>query len=151
MIRRPPRSTLTDTLFPYTTLFRSGLAGPLSGAEKDDDAAVWRPAWPFVLPAVGEDSLAAAVGPDHADAKTPAAHLGEGDQVAARAPRRRAIAPVAKADALLAGAVGVHDVELLRSEEHTSELQSLLRISYAVFCFKKTNHIPSTAQKTKNT
>src|SRR3546814_4943426 len=110
MIRRPPRSTLTDTLFPYTTLFRSGLAGPLSGAEKDDDAAVWRPAWPFVLPAVGEDSLAAAVGPDHADAKTPAAHLGEGDQVAARAPR---------------------------SEEHTSELQSLMRISYAVFCLKK--------------
>src|SRR3546814_11688261 len=86
MIRRPPRSTRTDTLFPYTTLVRS---------------------------AVGEDSLAAAVGPDHADAKTPAAHLGEGDQVAARAPRRRAIAPVAKADALLAGAVGVHDVELL--------------------------------------
>src|SRR3546814_14475633 len=85
MIRRPPRSTRTDTLFPYTTLVRS---------------------------AVGEDSLAAAVGPDHADAKTPAAHLGEGDQVAARAPRRRAIAPVAKADALLAGAVGVHDVEL---------------------------------------
>src|SRR3546814_1337785 len=143
------------------------LAGPLSGAEKADDAAVWRPAWPFVLPAVGEDSLAAAVGPDHADAKTPAAHLGEGDQVAARAPRRRAIAPVAKADALLAGAVGVHDVELLaatpvafkhdlgtirriaatridsgrsrqpRSEEHTSELQSLMRISYAVFCLKK--------------
>src|SRR3546814_8616168 len=134
MIRRPPRSTLTDTLFPYTTLFRSGLAGPLSGAEKDDDAAVWRPTWPFVLPAVGEDSLAAAVGPDHADAKTPAAHLGEGDQVAARAPRRRAIAPVAKADALLAGAVGVHDVELVAATPVAFKDRKRTRLNSSHYC-----------------
>src|SRR3546814_2622965 len=78
MIRRPPRSTRTDTLFPYTTLFRS-------------------------LPA--------------------RAHL-VGETRAARGPRRRARG----ADPALRSE---------RSEEHTSELQSLMRISYAVFCLKK--------------
>src|SRR3546814_3153120 len=79
MIRRPPRSTRTDTLFPYTTLFRSRL----------------RPIPP------GRAST-----PARAPAK-PAHDRGSG---------RRAYA---------------------RSEEHTSELQSLMRISYAVFCLKK--------------
>src|SRR3546814_8339553 len=72
MIRRPPISTRTDTLFPYTTLFRS-----LVGAARDLALLEHR----------GEDVPA----------------------------------------------------PLLRSEEHTSELQSLMRISYAVFCLKKTN------------
>src|SRR3546814_1299175 len=72
MIRRPPRSTRTDTLFPYTTLFRSSGARPVSGFSK------------------AKQSL--------------------DDKIAERGKR---------------------------SEEHTSELQSLMRISYAVFCLKK--------------
>src|SRR3546814_2624806 len=95
MIRRPPRSTRTDTLFPYTTLFRSG-ACPVA-----DGAASGR-------------------------------HLRGGPRHRHRLhwrvrPQRRAFCR--------------------RSEEHTSELQSLMRISYAVFCLKKkkhTNHLIST-------
>src|SRR3546814_4156854 len=75
MIRRPPRSTRTDTLFPYTTLFRS----------------------------YGNNRLAGS---------TP-------HRIEAEIAFRRAIGPIG------------------RSEEHTSELQSLMRISYAVFCLKK--------------
>src|SRR3546814_2681243 len=85
MIRRPPRSTRTDTLFPYTTLFRS-------------------------------DAVAA-----------PAARF-----------RDRHAAPDAR------GAVEVEEPLRRRSEEHTSELQSLMRISYAVFCLKKKKITKST-------
>src|SRR3546814_2433506 len=91
MIRRPPRSTRTDTLFPYTTLFRSvrqhrQVSGVLPGAlgvlRHRDGALHHRP--------------------------------GRGaEEVRRRAPRHA------------------------RSEEHTSELQSLMRLSYAVFCLKK--------------
>src|SRR3546814_7871021 len=95
MIRRPPRSTRTDTLFPYTTLFRSDRrlsAGRLLFAR------IWRR--------------------DHIDQRRNA------DPVQAADDHRR-----------------LHPHELLdlpvRSEEHTSELQSLMRISYAVFCLKK--------------
>src|SRR3546814_8867975 len=94
MIRRPPRSTRTDTLFPYTTLFRSGAVA------------------------------AARVG--HAAAED------RGD----RADRRRC----RRADADAArpcDRVGSAARRASRSEEHTSELQSLMRISYAVFCLKK--------------
>src|SRR3546814_9091051 len=89
MIRRPPRSTRTDTLFPYTTLFRSV-----------------RPAAVLGLPRVRQ--LCPLQGRRHG---------GRGDGLARH--RRHA------------GGGG------LRSEEHTSELQSLMRISYAVFCLKK--------------
>src|SRR3546814_2320912 len=84
MIRRPPRSTRTDTLFPYTTLFRS---------QQGDHPCDRKP----VADAHGIAR----------SAKQPFARLPQG--------RRRA----------------------RRSEEHTSELQSLMRISYAVFCLKK--------------
>src|SRR3546814_1417616 len=77
MIRRPPRSTRTDTLFPYTTLFRSRVQHPRAG-----------------------QSGARAGGRGRFDRR-----------------RRR--------------------LRRIRSEEHTSELQSLMRISYAVFCLKK--------------
>src|SRR3546814_19021942 len=82
MIRRPPRSTRTDTLFPYTTLFRSG------GGQRQ----------PERQPRCSSHDLSssAAAAPEHPS--------------------------------------GRH-----RSEEHTSELQSLMRISYAVFCLKKKN------------
>src|SRR3546814_7005049 len=78
MTRRPPRSTRTDTLFPYTTLFRSPRRRPDSGPEDPEPWTATHPARPLARP--------------------PA-----------------------------------------RSEEHTSELQSLMRISYAVFCLKKKN------------
>src|SRR3546814_9349276 len=113
MIRRPPRSTRTDTLFPYTTLFRSLVPAPKPR----------RRYWPR--------------------------------------PRQRIAAPGTRPmrkllPAILLGMIlmnsshaddGIHTPEkgstereqLLRSEEHTSELQSLMRISYAVFCLKKQN------------
>src|SRR3546814_8972707 len=81
MIRRPPRSTRTDTLFPYTTLFRSP-------------------------------------GYDRATRRSATARCRRDNICPARARNRRAAC---------------------RSEEHTSELQSLMRISYAVFCLNKTH------------
>src|SRR3546814_1951971 len=94
MIRRPPRSTRTDTLFPYTTLFRSEL---VLVAVLDDGEDV-----------PGGDPVGGALD----------AGLGE----------------LLLDDELLDGAGGP---AVGRSEEHTSELQSLMRISYAVFCLKK--------------
>src|SRR3546814_8033699 len=87
MIRRPPRSTRTDTLFPYTTLFRSLHRGGMGCAYRGESARAGAP----------DPSLRAS-----------------------------------------------------RSEEHTSELQSLMRISYAVFCLKKKNNI-KIKKKTKDT
>src|SRR3546814_4015885 len=87
MIRRPPRSTRTDTLFPYTTLFRSTIP-PRRTARATTSAC-----------------------PTARRSTTPT--------------RRRSASP-------------------RRSEEHTSELQSLMRISYAVFCLKKKKKQPST-------
>src|SRR3546814_964195 len=93
MIRRPPRSTRTDTLFPYTTLFRSSVSGALAHLERG-----------------GVDLRMGAV-------------LVVGG--------------------LIGSLVGAGLFELLtawgqiRSEEHTSELQSLMRISYAVLCLQK--------------
>src|SRR3546814_2022018 len=85
MIRRPPRSTRTDTLFPYTTLFRSddGFDQIRTGEDR-----------PYPVHRIGCVSCGQAIGPS----------------------------------ARIAGP---------RSDEHTSELQSLMRISYAVFCLKK--------------
>src|SRR3546814_8363127 len=96
MIRRPPRSTRTDTLFPYTTLFRSDVTTQI-----DETVA----------------------------------------QALTQAKRRRGIGGVFLAEAaeieLHAGERQGDARPLPRSEEHTSELQSLMRISYAVFCLKK--------------
>src|SRR3546814_2781253 len=98
MIRRPPRSTRTDTLFPYTTLCRSLAGGALVAAV----AGLWSVA-AALQPAAAADRRAVAAG-----------------GAAGRARDRRdpaSLQPIAR-----------------RSEEHTSELQSLMRISYAVFC-----------------
>src|SRR3546814_3604816 len=105
MIRRPPRSTLTDTLFPYTTLFRSGkFSAPNGGhADREEDR----------LSRGRQETALLQVMP-------PSVDLLSGYLVApGHLRQRRAI----DADG--------------RSEEHTSELQSLMRISYAVFCLKK--------------
>src|SRR3546814_5796264 len=98
MIRRPPRSTRTDTLFPYTTLFRSHVAVVLR----------------YHRPAFG-----ACVG-EHVQIRRQHALRGAGR--ARRVDDRLDIPGIDR-----------------RSEEHTSELQSLMRISYAVFCLKKKN------------
>src|SRR3546814_10343387 len=99
MIRLPPRSTRTDTLFPYTTLFRSRKDKP------------------------GNRTLR---GYRHSDG----AH--------ARAKRRCQETAISGLDQRTLG-------DGLRSEEHTSELQSLMRISYAVFCLKKKKNIKTKA------
>src|SRR3546814_3310113 len=90
MIRRPPRSTRTDTLFPYTTLFRSLSRRRRHGAHRDRR---------------------------HRRARKP----GRGGQAMSSLTVERMVV----------------EVQGERSEEHTSELQSLMRISYAVFCLKK--------------
>src|SRR3546814_3606588 len=101
MIRRPPRSTRTDTLFPYSTLFRSVPRGRTCQGQGDLSAA---------------------------------ARLVRGarrDAAAGRAGRDPGAGPLSR------GGAGAWPVLFGRSEEHTSELQSLMRISYAVFCLKK--------------
>src|SRR3546814_8388452 len=118
MIRRPPRSTRTDTLFPYTTLFREpgvGLGGDVHG--EADEFAQHRQRRAGRARGVAAASRVAA---PHADEEN--LLLREGDLV-----------------------VGVGSRGVGRSEEHTSELQSLMRISYAVFCLKK-----KTEQKNNN-
>src|SRR3546814_2119704 len=120
MIRRPPRSTRTDTLFPYTTLFRShrlegqrilhrlAVGGDVAGAVVDRRAGV------VVDDDVAHVRLAQLVAHHHADRV---------------------------------------EVEVVRSEEHTSELQSLMRTSYAGFCLKKknTNNKPTQSNVTNHT
>src|SRR3546814_5986503 len=122
MIRRPPRSTRTDTLFPYTTLFRSwtrkasrsGIANRLFSSSSGSSRQMQNAATAFTAAT---------------DANT------------AATPRPAASMAAAHSDP--------------RSEEHTSELQSLMRISYAVFCLKKKknkdNHIKTTKQNNKTT
>src|SRR3546814_2010050 len=125
MIRRPPRSTRTDTLFPYTTLFRSLLGYARVSKAEDQDTAPQIEA----LEAAG----CTRVYEEHASGgrwDRPELHrlldrLEPGDVLA-----------VWKLDRL---SRSLKDLLLIldRSEEHTSELQSLMRISYAVFCLKK--------------
>src|SRR3546814_2457806 len=114
MIRRPPRSTRTDTLFPYTTLFRSGRRGDRDGQRARRG---------------GDDQR---VEPRRCGPRRPPRRTGRGHPLE-RAPRRRWCT-------WSCPRVG-RDRRALRprprSEEHTSELQSLMRISYAVFCLKK--------------
>src|SRR3546814_9800440 len=108
MIRRPPRSTRTATLFPYTTLFRStkGFEGP---------------GWSVRL------GRAFRAQPFPRD-KRCGGRTEEQDH--GRRGNRRTACRTAAGGATAAAGTG-------RSEEHTSELQSLMRISYAVFCLKK--------------
>src|SRR3546814_1150194 len=108
MIRRPPRSTRTDTLFPYTTLFRS----PDGVLESNLNTELVQPE-----PLEDEDLefLEGIVNKHHNETGSP---------VAARI-------------------LGDWESNAGRSEEHTSELQSLMRSSYAVFCLKKKNRTPN--------
>src|SRR3546814_9124001 len=114
MIRRPPRSTRTDTLFPYTTLFRSM-----------EDAKKWV---------------------EQYFANIPSSDLPEKPDISE--PRQTQEKRFTKEDKLAnkpAIAIAYKMPDRNRSEEHTSELQSLMRISYAVFCLtKKTQNINNT-------
>src|SRR3546814_2384728 len=99
MIRRPPRSTRTDTLFPYTTLFRSAREGARIELLNDPIAAT----------------------------------------LDGRALLDRALDVLRQFRRATEGRLPLIGVGGIRSEEHTSELQSLMRTSYAVFCMKKKN------------
>src|SRR3546814_2648574 len=101
MIRRPPRSTRTDTLFPYTTLFRSLSMGIGKGLA---------------------NSLLVKV-----------------NQIGTLTETLEAVSMAQRASytAVMSHRSGETEDATIRSEEHTSELQSLMRISYAVFCLKK--------------
>src|SRR3546814_1376288 len=139
MIRRPPRSTRPDTLFPYTTLFRSPL---LVVIELLAARAVVRIIG-IVAVAVGE------AGGEHRvveDAFQPVAILrlaGERRQIARQLHVGEAAAR--RLEMRLGGFEALGEQALVeRSEEHTSELQSLMRISYAVFCLKKKKKIRNT-------
>src|SRR3546814_10851778 len=126
MIRRPPRSTRTDTLFPYTTLFRS-----LPDPEQDSARAI-RPEWLVVI-GICTHLGCVPLGQKVADPRggwggwfcpCHGSHYDTSGRVRkGPAPRNLVVPPYAFLDD--------------RSEEHTSELQSLMRISYAVFCLKK--------------
>src|SRR3546814_9675963 len=117
MILRPPRTTLTDTLFPYPTLFRSVIG---------DD-----PRWGFM-----KDGLAGSRA-DRAVIAYNRAQIAELNGVA--------YSPIVSLYHEMAHAWNG------RSEEHTSELQSLMRISYAVFCLKKTTTIITDDNTSYNT
>src|SRR3546814_1367634 len=108
MIRRPPRSTRTDTLFPYTTRFRSARRDRAIQVQHGDDPA-------FDDRRHDDFRGAGGVAGDMA---------GKGVHILHQL-------------RLAAGRRGAADALAQRSEEHTSELQSLMRISYAVFCLKK--------------
>src|SRR3546814_10797105 len=121
MIRRPPRSTRTDTLFPYTTLFRSWKAGnPLSPIDG--------------MPVAIKDLLETKDMPTRMGCAAFEDNFPKRDNAAVWALRQAGAVILAKAVT----------AELGRSEEHTSELQSLMRISYAVFCLKKKKHKQNT-------
>src|SRR3546814_4495060 len=104
MHRHPPGSTRTDTLFPYTTLFRSPAQGDVTTV---------------TVRAVNTGTVS------ELQVETPGGQVNyEGDARIDGVPGTAAPIPIS------------------RSEEHTSELQSLMRISYAVFCLKKKNTTP---------
>src|SRR3546814_7356308 len=120
MIRRPPRSTRTDTLFPYTTLFRS--------LERE-----WDMAWKFA-----KNRKAATTRTDIYQTITDdiIALLEAGTRPWSPSWSNSTGVPLRHCGTAYQG-INI----LVRSEEHTSELQSLMRISYAVFCLKQKHSI----------
>src|SRR3546814_8919354 len=127
MIRRPPRSTRTDTLFPYTTLFRSAVRG--DGARQGPVAAEDHSEIPAAPVAQSRDRRYRDDPAGNDLRLRPRCHRdGPADQ-------RSAVAAFAAEP----GHVSRRRLPDVRSEEHTSELQSLMRIPYAVFALKKKN------------
>src|SRR3546814_7054880 len=123
MIRRPPRSTRTDTLFPYTTLFRSIVDERIRDVAEAAGAPIAsQPCTPNI----------AVIFTDDGNGLTRAIFDKSPRQVAALSPTERE--RLVQGDGPIRWWYGTREE---RSEEHTSELQSLMRISYAVFCLKK--------------
>src|SRR3546814_4152932 len=124
MVRRPPRSTRTDTLFPYTTLFRSSPLGwlPALNERKRPSPSRWRIASARMLRAELPVHRNSTLNSMSVIAFSSTAAGKFGDQRLAQ--RRAAVAAVLHQE---------HH-KRPRSEEHTSELQTLMRISYAVLC-----------------
>src|SRR3546814_5540342 len=156
--RRPPRSTRTDTLFPYTTLFRSrwwtasvirSRARWTPPSTSARSASVRKPASciSVAISSMPRPSLRNKPGAARAPARPrspvmsdrsrtlmpPDLRMSCNRRSLPRSPSSSAVGPV--------GFRAVGGVGRLRSEEHTSELQSLMRISYAVFCLKKKTHL----------
>src|SRR3546814_2639770 len=121
MIRRPPRATRTDTLCPYTTLFRSRPSALLRSSHQPHAREVALAHLQHALEA-GREAGAGVLDHGAVDLHRALLELAVGLRVAGR-------------DA--GGGEQRGDADAFRSEEHTSELQSLMRISYAVFCLKK--------------
>src|SRR3546814_3899881 len=114
MIRRPPRSTRTDTLFPYTTLFRSPFWVEFTPIKKGRKVERVSMMWL----------------PKTMSGRRDAQNLIDQHSIVRRAKLRG-------------------EIPEMRSEEHTSELQSLMRISYAVFCLKKKKTIKNNVKAPK--
>src|SRR3546814_2747421 len=130
MIRRPPRATRTDALFPDTTLVRSGAGARQEGR---GDSAPEEPGEPVARRAPG----------GRAEPQSGKGCDRRSDRGAPRRPRGER----SRSQARRRG--GRHHAA--RTEEHTSELQSLMRISYAVFCLKKQKKIQRANILTKTT
>src|SRR3546814_7530929 len=127
MIRRPPRSTRTDTLFPYTTLCRSEGGDEFSALLKQVVDAVEAPVNGFDHIPIDVKGTAFQEAVWRELRKIPAGETRSYSDIAAAVGKPAAVRAAGSAN---------------RSEEHTSELQSLMRISYAVFCLKnKTTQI----------
>src|SRR3546814_1289213 len=140
MIRRPPSSTRTDTLFPYPTLFRSGLPGLLGGDLGGERGRLARTAEARAARSRPRQRVALAVGDGDDGVVERSVDVGDaiGDDALDLLLRLGSgwFGHVCFLYFLMA-LRGPLRVRALRSEEHTSELQSLMRISYAVFCLKK--------------
>src|SRR3546814_7789798 len=143
MIRCTPRSTRTDTLFPYPTLFRSGVAGAQHIGQDRHAGAV-----AVVLHLLGaaaeamQEAVQQGARVMHPPRARPAVGAAEDRRVAVLVPDAAQLAGH-QVERLVPGdrdeGFGAAAAAVARSEEHTSELQSLMRISYAVFCLKKKN------------
>src|SRR3546814_5790582 len=123
MRRRPPSSTRTDTLLPYTTLFLSLTEAGYVGEDVEN----------ILLHLIQSADF------DIQKAERGIVYIDEIDKIA-----RKGDNPSITRDV---SGEGVQQALLKRSEEHTSELQSLMRISYAVFCLKKKNTTESKEQR----
>src|SRR3546814_3328170 len=135
MRRRPPRSTRTDTLFPYTTLFRSPFShiiGAICRRIRYQLPRAYRAALPSSNARVEHSArLPYAILPQHGDAPRMTATIALVDD------DRNILTSVSialQAEGFLTRVYSAGEAALKRSEEHTSELQSLMRNPYSVFC-----------------
>src|SRR3546814_8030063 len=138
MIRRPPRSTRTDTLFPYTTLFRS--RQPVDHRQMMKAGAEIGIIDGFSIHPLRRGAAAAEIRHQQwpiSKRKVSATRPGPN---AIATPRPSSPEAIIRPSTNISVAEDILPKSRSRSEEHTAELQSLMRISYAVFCMKKNNY-----------